>query len=235
MAKIPSSKFPKKSAKIPSRKFPKSRTEAPSKPFAKRSAKSPSLSEAVTDAPATPAIPNQPINEEARQYRLTALKRQSMSLIPFAVGTPVTRRPPHRSQRAGLPHWAPTSGCDAQTLCLPYSFQRSLQAFGINVGPVSWQCPRFLASCPFRVGHIDSDPGTVSGTWFARTNSPWSGRLAPRSPPTVAHRSLCSSASQLLSACQTSRSRTSPSCSFRIHSADPGTIQGQRRDLPAPV
>ena len=138
----------------------------------------------------------------------------------FAVGTPVTRRPPHRSQRAELPHWAPTSGVDAQTLCLPYPFQRISQAFGIDVGTVSWPCPRFLASCPFRVVHIDSDPGTVSGTWFVGTNSPWSGRFAPRSPPTTAHRNLCSSASRLLSACQTSRLRTSLSCSFRIHSAD---------------
>ena len=31
-----------------------------------------------------------------------------------AVGTPVTRDPPHRSQRAELPHSAPTSGCDAK-------------------------------------------------------------------------------------------------------------------------
>jgi len=34
----------------------------------------------------------------------------------FAVGTPVTRRPPHRSLRAELPHKAPTSGTDAQSL-----------------------------------------------------------------------------------------------------------------------
>jgi len=27
-----------------------------------------------------------------------------------AVGTPITRRPPHRSVRAELPHTAPTSG-----------------------------------------------------------------------------------------------------------------------------
>ena len=33
-----------------------------------------------------------------------------------AVGTALSGRPPHRSQRAGLPHWAPTSGNDAQTL-----------------------------------------------------------------------------------------------------------------------
>ena len=156
--------------------------------------------------------------------------------LAFAVGTPVTRRPPHRSQRAELPHWAPTSGNDAQTLCLPYSLQRGLQTFRVNVGAGSWLCPRFLAACPFRVGHIVSDPGTVSGTCFARTNSPWSGRLAPRSPPTAAHHNLCSSVSQLLSACQTSRFRTSLSCSLRIHSAGlENRSQGQRRDLPAPV
>ena len=31
-----------------------------------------------------------------------------------AVGTAIARRPPHRSQRAALPHWAPTSGHDAK-------------------------------------------------------------------------------------------------------------------------
>ena len=48
------------------------------------------------------------------------------------------RLPPHRSQRAELPHWAPPSGCDAQTLYLPYSLQRRSQAFGIDVDTVSW-------------------------------------------------------------------------------------------------
>ena len=33
---------------------------------------------------------------------------------PVAVGTPVTRRPPHRSRRAARPHRAPASGDDAQ-------------------------------------------------------------------------------------------------------------------------
>jgi len=142
------------------------------------------------------------------------------ALLSFAVGTALSGRPPHRSQRAELPHWAPTSGVDAPTLRLPYPFQRNLQAMGIGVGTTSWPCPRFLVACPFRVGHIDSRPGTVSGAWFAKTDSPWSGRLAPRPPPTAAHRSRCSSASQLLSACQTSRLRASQPCSFRIRSAD---------------
>ena len=34
----------------------------------------------------------------------------------ITVGTPVTRRPPHRSQRSELPHWAPALGKDAQAL-----------------------------------------------------------------------------------------------------------------------
>ena len=82
MAKIPSSKFPKKSAKIPSRKLAKSKTTVRSTAGAKRSAKSPSPPDAANDESATPVIPpNQPLNEKNRQDRLTALKRQSKSLI----------------------------------------------------------------------------------------------------------------------------------------------------------
>ena len=51
-----------------------------------------------------------------------------------AVGTPVTGRPPHRSQHAELPHWAPASGqtrrhCSGISLCynLPYPAQHTLQ------------------------------------------------------------------------------------------------------------
>ena len=47
-----------------------------------------------------------------------------------AVGPPVTRRPPHRSLRAELPHKAPASGRNAQTRFihrLTYPFQRTLQ------------------------------------------------------------------------------------------------------------
>ena len=36
--------------------------------------------------------------------------------ITIAVGTALTGGPPHRSQRALLTHWAPTSGHDAQSL-----------------------------------------------------------------------------------------------------------------------
>jgi hypothetical protein len=41
-----------------------------------------------------------------------------------AVGMPVTRHPPRRSQRAELPHWAPTSGNDVQAqigVRMPYA------------------------------------------------------------------------------------------------------------------
>ena len=37
----------------------------------------------------------------------------------IAVGTPVARRPPHRSQRAQLAHWALASGPDVKALAGP--------------------------------------------------------------------------------------------------------------------
>ncbi len=45
-----------------------------------------------------------------------ALWPQWIYLITIAVGMPVSRHPPHRSQRAELPHWAPALGKDAQSL-----------------------------------------------------------------------------------------------------------------------
>ena len=42
-------------------------------------------------------------------WRLTAATRVTRPEW-VAVGMPVARHPPHRSQRAELPHWAPTSG-----------------------------------------------------------------------------------------------------------------------------
>ena len=44
--------------------------------------------------------------------------RETYRFVPahFAVGTALTGGPPHRSQRALLTHWAPTSGHDAQSL-----------------------------------------------------------------------------------------------------------------------
>ena len=139
--------------------------------------------------------------------------RETYRFVPahFAVGTALTGGPPHRSQRALLTHWAPTSGHDAQSLfgirvqCsmlddfhqpsvvdgieestdvrvgypvhflvnrAPLSRQATCrirssalsQIRGPNVGALPWLFPRFLASCPFRVVHIHSLPGAVSGT-----------------------------------------------------------------------
>ena len=149
-----------------------------------------------------------------------------------AVGTPVTRGPPHRSRRALLAHRAPTSGSDAQALVEvermrrwqrrstttgspPYPLRRTLQVGGVNVGAVPWLCPRFPASCPFRVVHIRSLPGSVSGTCFAAADSPWSAPFALLSPQAEAHPSLCSGASPLLWGCPTSHGRASPECGHR--------------------
>ena len=67
-----------------------------------------------------------------------------------AVGTPVARRPPHRSQRAGLPHWAPASGrIDDQARFgnrdLSYSLQRALQA---------WHVVPHLRTAPVTLGRV---------------------------------------------------------------------------------
>ena len=47
------------------------------------------------------------VSEDVAEFRVRAR---------FAVGTALTGGPPHRSQRALLTHWAPTSGHDAQSL-----------------------------------------------------------------------------------------------------------------------
>jgi hypothetical protein len=128
--------------------------------------------------------------------------------IFFAVGMPVTRHPPHRSQRAELPHWAPTSGDDAHalppTVCVP--------------------------------AHVAGVPGSVSGSWFAGAHSPWPAPFPPLPPQAAAHHCPCSEASQVLWGCQTSHIRSLLSYSLRIHSTDRGTIAlGQTWDLPAPA
>src|SRR3982074_2251465 len=50
-----------------------------------------------------------------RPFRGTSRSPEQYCCYKFvAVGTAIARRPPHRSQRAALPHWAPTSGHDAK-------------------------------------------------------------------------------------------------------------------------
>ena len=126
----------------------------------------------------------------------------------IALGMPVARHPPHRSQRAELPHWAPTSGIDAQALCLPYPYQHML--------------------------HVS--PASVSGTWFVDPDSPLSVPFPPLPPHSMAHHRPCSEASLVLWNCLTSHVRSSLPYSLRILSAGLAfTHQGQTWDLPVPV
>ncbi len=53
-------------------------------------------------------LPGCPISSPGET--LTHVYARPLVAHSFAVGTPVTRRPPHRSQHAELPHWAPTLG-----------------------------------------------------------------------------------------------------------------------------
>jgi hypothetical protein len=44
---------------------------------------------------------------------------ERLGYFPVAVGTPVARRPPRRSQRARLTHWAPALGDGGESLFGP--------------------------------------------------------------------------------------------------------------------
>jgi hypothetical protein len=50
------------------------------------------------------------------EKRKRAVLFLDIDITCVAVGTALSGGPPHRSQRAELPHWAPTSGTDAQAL-----------------------------------------------------------------------------------------------------------------------
>ena len=79
MAKIPSSKFPKKSSKMPSSKFPKSQSKIPSKRFPKGTAKL--ASRKISKASATASKkPDAPVTEESHQDRLATLKGKLKSM-----------------------------------------------------------------------------------------------------------------------------------------------------------
>jgi hypothetical protein len=80
MAKIPSSKFRKKTSKIPSRKLPKSKTKIPSKAFPKGTAKIatrkiPHTHSAAKKRTVAP-LPDRPANEEDRRDRIEELKEK---------------------------------------------------------------------------------------------------------------------------------------------------------------
>ena len=44
------------------------------------------------------------------------MKQFALATTKVAVGTTITRRPPHRSVRAALPHTAPALGLDVKPL-----------------------------------------------------------------------------------------------------------------------
>src|SRR6478672_1920587 len=51
-----------------------------------------------------------------RSTKHTSMPARSMSRLAIAVGTALTGGPPRRSQRAGLPHWAPALGVWRQSV-----------------------------------------------------------------------------------------------------------------------
>jgi len=53
-------------------------------------------------------------------------KSNSKIFVPVTVGTPITRRPPYRSQRAELPHWVPTLNKDGDHNFFFITFQNEL-------------------------------------------------------------------------------------------------------------
>jgi hypothetical protein len=127
------------------------------------------------------------------------LGRNEKVAVPVAVGPPVTRRPPHRSQQAELSHWAPASGNDVQTDSPSAVSQTALVA---------------------------ASSGSVSGDWFAGSDSPWPDPFSPPAPPPGISALLCSLVSSILWVCPTSRDRSSLSCSLGIHNAGPPDRSG---------
>ncbi len=66
--------------------------------------------------PVYPGAPPRRSSANAAQGGLTpAPERPTPEGQNFAVGTALAGGPPHRSQRAGLPHWAPASGTSVET------------------------------------------------------------------------------------------------------------------------
>src|SRR6056297_1775255 len=100
---------------------------------------------------------------------------------------PVTRHPPHRSQHAELPHWAPASGNDAQTVLLP------------------------AVSCQT---HVYKVPRPCVRSLFCLTDSPWPAYFSPPPPPYACCHVFCSKASSILLSCPTSVNHSYQSYGF---------------------
>ena len=69
-----------------------------------------------SQSPRPPANTPTPAHQTPPRLRLGGVVLGRTHSYAVAVGTALSGGPPHRSQRAELPHWAPALGCDAQTL-----------------------------------------------------------------------------------------------------------------------
>ena len=141
-----------------------------------------------------------------------------------AVGTALSGRPPHRSQRAALPHWAPASDVDAEPLRGIWMVFPSPLSLDVSTPAL---CSRA--------------PGTASDACFAVADSPWPGSFPP--PPPQIRRlgkplpsPLCSEVSQVLRPCPTPHVRSSLDCLLRVPNAARRAISlRQTWGLPVPA
>ena len=101
-------------------------------------------------------------------FRQSIVCRFSSALVAVAVGTPVTRRPPHESRRAALPHRAPASGLTRRHPQVP--------------------AVRRLSACDRETPALCPAPGML------RPRSPGPAPCPPPAPP-VPGATLCSKAS----------------------------------------
>src|SRR5205085_11732019 len=76
-----------------------------------------------------------------------------------AVGTAVAGRPPRRSQRAGLPHWAPALGGGGESLLGPGMEDPRLREPSVSETPYPLPGqPVTLAATPKRLEPVPDDP-----------------------------------------------------------------------------
>ncbi len=173
-----------------------------------------------------------------------------------AVGTPVARRPPHRSGRAALPHPAPTLGDDAEASawrtrdsapCAPARLcVRS--ALRWREFPLAGPLPS-TASAAGRPALFGGFPGTMGPSDFPRPSitgfCPWTSRrgLWHFSPQAVV--GSPGSRARCLRACSGSQTARGPFASrdsdalgvaFRLspRRRHPGVIQNLRGSIPGP-
>ena len=125
-----------------------------------------------------------------------------------AVGTALTGGPPHRSQRAGLPHWAPRSGPTPRA--------------GLYRGRSATELPRVPH------GSCDTPPRLCVRCVRRRQHSPHATPFPPPSPHTRPQPEPCSTASPVLRGRPTSHHRASRAYDLSLPRATlpPGGAQG---------